>query len=192
MADTFVPVQNPLSTDTRLDAEGPLTVSGVSVVRERIQLAGTVDVALVGVLNVDPAATAYGLSIRDIPQERDVTYLASVGRTTTQTQADQTNWRYRGITVVLDVTAQSGGSITLEIDYKDPASGKYIALLTGAAVTTVSTTVYRVYPGMGVEPVGATTGTTSSADNLGKVWRIKVTANNGSSITYSVGYTLMP
>jgi hypothetical protein len=78
-----------------------------------------------------------------------------------------------------DVTASP--SVTLEIDAKDVASGKYIALLTGAAVVTVSTNVYLIYPTL-----------TAAANSIAQTvlpytWRIKVVANNANAGIYSVG-----
>jgi hypothetical protein len=114
----------------------------------------------------------------------NITVLASAARTTTQTQADQTNYNHRGILVVLDVTVPGTGSITVEIDGKDPVSGKYYALLTGAAVTTTTTNVYRVYPGL------TAAANATASDVLPRTWRVKVTHNNANSITYSVGAML--
>ena len=67
---------------------------------------------------------------------------------------------------------------------KDPVSGNYYTLLAGVAVTTVSTNVYRVGPGL-----------TAAANQVAnyrapRTWRVRVTANNGNSITYSVGYSV--
>jgi hypothetical protein len=115
----------------------------------------------------------------------NITVLASAARTTTQTQADQTNYNHRGIIVVLDVTNAGTGSVTLEIDGKDPVSGKYFALLTGAAVVSNSTNVYTVYPGNTV------TSNVSASTVLPRTWRVKVTAGNSNSATYSVGAMLI-
>lgn len=116
----------------------------------------------------------------------NITVLASASRTTTQTQSDQTNYNHKGIIVVLDMTvAGASPSVTLEIDGKDPVSGKYYAILTGAAVTTVTTNVYKVYPGV-------TTGANAAvSDVLPRTYRIKVTANNANAGTYSVGAMLI-
>jgi len=111
----------------------------------------------------------------------DLTLLASAAQTTTQTLADQANFAGKGIRVTLDVTVAGTGSITLEIDAKDPASGKYLALLTGAAVTTVSTNVYVIHPEL------TAAANSIAKDVLPHTWRVKVTANNANSITYSVG-----
>ena len=123
-----------------------------------------------------------------MPAPTENTYLTSASRTTTQTQADQTNTLFRGICVILDVTVNAGGSgsITLEIDAKDPTSGKYYSLLTGAAVVTVTTNTYTVYPS------AANTANVSASGVLPKTYRIKVTANNANPVTYTVGYNLLP
>lgn len=116
----------------------------------------------------------------------DGVYLASAARTTTQTQADQVNPGARGIAVTLDMTVVGTGSVTLEIDGKDPASGKYVALLSGAAVVSNVTNTYTIFPGATV------TANVSANAELWHTWRIKVTANNANPATYSVGYTLLP
>lgn len=116
----------------------------------------------------------------------DVSVLTSGARTTTQTQADQTNAYARGIAVTLDMTVVGTGSVTLAIQGKDAVSGKYVALLTGAAVITNSTNVYRVYPGL------TAAANATASDNLWRTWRVVVTANNANSATYSVGAVLLP
>ena len=117
----------------------------------------------------------------------NLSILTSSSRTTTQTQADQTTANgVRGIKVIVDVTVNgSGGSITPEIDFKDSVSGKYIALLTGAAITDTRTVVLTVYP-------GATAASNLTVnDILPHTWRVLVTANNANAVTYSVGAVLL-
>jgi hypothetical protein len=111
--------------------------------------------------------------------------LASAARTTTQTSSDISNLNERGIVVILDVTIAGTGSITLTIQGKDSTSGTYYTILTGSAVTTMSTNVYRIYPG--VTAVGAAT----VQDHLPALFRIIVTSNNPNAIEYSVGYSLL-
>jgi hypothetical protein len=122
---------------------------------------------------------------REYNNQDNIVILASAARTATQTGSDQTNFNAHGIIVVLDMTVVGTGSVTLEIDGKDPVSGKYFALLTGAAVTTNSTNVYTVYPGNTV------TTNVSASTVLPRTWRVKVTANNANSATYSVGAMLI-
>lgn len=118
-------------------------------------------------------------------QLSDITLIASAAFTTTQTTADQTNTMARGVRVVLDVTVVGTGSVTLEIDVKDGASGKYVAQLTGAAVITNSTNTYVVYPGL------TPSANAIVSDVLPHTWRVKVTANNANSVSYSVGASLL-
>lgn len=116
----------------------------------------------------------------------DGTAIASAAFTATQNSADLYNSDGRGVVVTLDVTAiVTAPSITLSIEGKDPASGKYYTLLSGAAVTTVSTNRYRVHPAI------TETANVDVADLVPFVWRVRIVHGNANSITYSVGYTLV-
>lgn len=119
------------------------------------------------------------------PPPFDLSLIASAAFAATQNTADQQNLTGRGLRVVLDVTVPGTGSITLTIQGKDPASGKYYTLLQGAAVTTLTTNVYEIYPGI--------TAVANQAANLSlpRVWRVLVTANNANPMTYSVGATVL-
>jgi hypothetical protein len=109
------------------------------------------------------------------------------GATTTQTLTDIQNVMCRGIVVVLDTTVIGTGSITVTINGKDPASGKYYLLLSGAAVITNTTNRYTVYP-TGIAAVANVT----AVDVIPEVVQIVVTANNANAATYTVGFTLVP
>lgn len=114
------------------------------------------------------------------------TLLASASRTTTQTSADIVTYNAKAITVVLDVTVVAASpSVTVTINGKDPASGKYYLLLSGAAVLTAVTNVYSIGPGI------AETSNVSTSKFLPRTIQIVVTANNANAGTYSVGYNLM-
>lgn len=115
----------------------------------------------------------------------ETTLLASAARTTTQTGADITNLSGNALMVVLDMTTVGTGSVTLTIEGKDSASGKYRTLLAGAAVTTNSTNLYKVGPTI------AAAANAIGQDYLPPVFRITVTANNANSATYSVGYAVV-
>lgn len=115
----------------------------------------------------------------------EVTLLASSARTTTQTSADIVNYNNVRLVVVLDVTSAGTGSITLSINGKDSASGKYYTILAGTAVTSNGTTRYRVGPDL------ASSANSIAQDYLPRVLQIVVTANNANSVTYSVGYCLV-
>ncbi|HWZ65626.1 MAG TPA: hypothetical protein VNX65_02390 [Patescibacteria group bacterium] len=105
--------------------------------------------------------------------------------TTTQTGTDQTNYNARGVIVTFDITAGTTLLLTLEIDYKDPVSGKYVALLTGVQQTAVGTTSLTIYPGNTVA------ANVSASTILPRTWRVKVTAGNANSATYTIGASLL-
>jgi len=86
---------------------------------------------------------------------------------------------------VLDVTAGSSLSLVLTLDGKDLNSGKFVNILTGAAVTGVSTNTYTVFPG-----ATAVTNLTVN-DIIARLFRIVVTAGNATSATYSLSYSLV-
>ncbi len=193
IAETYVPgvgfVALQGSTNTNTDGSSNQSSPGnfnlAQVGSIATQMAGSDAITAANLLIV--AHALYNGSTMD--QQRgnldNITVLASAARTTTQTQADQTNYNHRGIVVVLDMTTVGTGSVTLEIDGKDPVSGKYYALLTGAAVTTNVTNIYRVYPGL------TAAANATANDILPRTWRVKVTANNANSATYSVGAMLI-
>jgi|SRR5882762_532783 len=112
---------------------------------------------------------------------QSLTLITATAATTTQTGTDQTNVTGRGVIVVLDMTTVGTGSVTITIQGKDTASGKYFTLLAGVAVTTNSTNVYTVYPG------GPASANASANAPLPRTWRVLVTANNANPTTYTVG-----
>jgi len=69
---------------------------------------------------------------------------------------------------------------------RDRASGSYFVLLSGSAVTTVSSTRYLVHP----DHVAAANQV--ARDTLPETWRIKITANTGGAMTYTVGSSTLP
>ncbi len=109
---------------------------------------------------------------------------ASAARTTTQTSRDIVNPGFSWIDVTMDTTVFGTGSVTLTINYKDVASGKYILLLSGAAVVSTVTNTYTV------GPTSAVSANVSAARHLPDVLQIVCTANNANTQTYSVGYVL--
>lgn len=112
----------------------------------------------------------------------EATLLASAARTTTQTSADIINYNWKKLVVVLDMTVVGTGSVTVTIDGKDTASGKYYNILTGAAIVTNSTNRYRIGETL------AAAANSVAQDYIPRIIRIVVTANNANTATYSVGY----
>lgn len=114
------------------------------------------------------------------------TALASAARTATVSSADITNYNGHGLLVFFDCTASAvTPSITLKIQGKDPASGKYYTILESAAITGTATNVYRV------DPLLTAAANTIAKDLVPDTFRITMTHSDADSITYSVGYCLV-
>lgn len=112
--------------------------------------------------------------------------LTSSARTATTSSSDQINYNARGVYLVFDVAAVSGSpSLTLAVQVKDPASNKYIDILASAAVTSVSTTIFKLYPGI------TAAANIAASEALMRTWRVQVRHGTADSVTYSVGYSLI-
>ena len=109
--------------------------------------------------------------------------LVSAARTTTQTGSDHKNLVYRGLHLVVDLTAFSSGSLTPKVQGKD-GNGIYYDLLVGPAIAATGTTVLKVYPGL------TPSANAIANDFLPSVFRIILTVGDATSITYSVSYNL--
>lgn len=120
-----------------------------------------------------------------MPQSKEAILLPSAARTADPTVPDLQNVNGETLHVTLDVTVPGTGSITLTIQGKDPASGKYYTVLAGAAVTTQVTNIYKVGRGL------TAAANSVASDVVPKTFRIIVTHNNANAITYSVGYSLV-
>lgn len=96
------------------------------------------------------------------------------------------NAAWRGIKVVIDVTAgTSGFSITPTISGYDKTSGKTWTLLAGAAITGASTVILTVYPAL-----TAVTNVTAN-DVLPESFEVSMAVADAKSVTYSIGAHLL-
>ena len=109
----------------------------------------------------------------------------SEARTAT-TSKELKNSRHKGCHVIIDMTAVTAtGTVTPTIQGKDSVSGKYYTLLVGAAISTISTVVLRVYPDL-------TAAANLIADDIvPSDFRILMTHGNAVAMTYSVGVSLV-
>lgn len=117
--------------------------------------------------------------------------LASAARKVATTGPEMENRHCRGVIVTLDattVTAQA--SITLSLEFKDLASGKWEELFkASAAVTAQGTYSYMIHPNAGT--TAAHDITEISPWPLPRYWRVKVTPLDDKAVTYSVGYNYL-
>lgn len=110
---------------------------------------------------------------------------ASLARTATESK-ELKNSQHRGCHIVIDMTAVTAtGTVTPTIQGKDSVSGKYYTLLVGAAISTVSTVVLKVYPDL-------TAAANLVADDIvPSDFRVLMTHGNAVAMTYSVGVSLV-
>ena len=117
----------------------------------------------------------------------ETAYLASTPRTATPSTADRTNYNFRGLSILVDVTALADTpSVQITLEIKDTI-GNYITIWTAAAaITNVTGTgqyAYLIYP-----TAENTEGWTETvATVLGsRTYRVLLTHADADSITYSV------
>ena len=113
--------------------------------------------------------------------------LTAAGAGTTNSP-DQVNAGGRGVVVVADITAVAGTiAVTVAIQGKDAASGKYYTLLTSASLTGTGTTILTVYPGL----TAAANVTVTNV--LPRTWRVVVTSGAGitPAVTMTVGACIL-
>lgn len=92
-----------------------------------------------------------------------------------------------GLTVVIDVTAVSGAgaTVTVNVEGFDPASGKWVTLLTSAGLIAVATTPIIV------DPRVAPTANVAAQKPLFERMRIRpVKSGTTTTLSYSIGIIL--
>jgi hypothetical protein len=167
-----------------------LVWDGTSAWRRLAAFAQSSDAVSSGRFGVGVQAFGHRYNGTSFDRERgnvDGTAYASAARTATPTpMTDAVNYNGKGLWVVIDVTSvTSTPSVTFTIQGKDPVSGKYVDLLTSAAIATVSTVSLQIHPGL------TAAANTVANGILPRVWRIIATHGNSNSITYSVGYSMI-
>lgn len=90
------------------------------------------------------------------------------------------NNQWRGIHLIINLSAYSGGVITPVIQAYDTTSNTYYNLLTASQITTTGITVLRVYP-----ELPAVINQTAQ-DILPAIWRAVIQGQ--ATATYSVSY----
>ena len=94
-----------------------------------------------------------------------------------------------GAIFVLDVTAISASNVSLSVQVKDPASGKYITIATTATLAAPGTKSLLIYPNT---PTTGTGFDQSVPAPLPKTFRVVVNHAAALTATYSVGAILIP
>ena len=111
---------------------------------------------------------------------------ASAARTATPTAVNVSTIHAHSLRVILDATAVAATpSVVVTIDAVDSLSGKFVNLLTSAAITATGTTTLTI--ALGVTVAANVSASTPLGDNV----RITVTHGDADSITYSVSAHLI-
>lgn len=114
------------------------------------------------------------------------TLYASAARTATVTGDPQANMGHTGVKITVDLTVLAAAeTVTPKIDFQDPASGKWVTLLTGAAISGTGTVTLTIYPGVTVA------ANVAVSDALPATWRVVLTHSSTGAHTYSVGVNLL-
>lgn len=119
--------------------------------------------------------------------------LTSAARTTTcYSDAQMNDAGYRGILIFFDATVEvATASVTPTIEAYNPGSNEWETYLTATAVSAVGETSWFIYPA-GYDMTGTTGHTDEHVVPLPINWRLKMTASDTDSLTYSAGYNYIP
>lgn len=129
----------------------------------------------------------YGLS--QAPVFDMGTVLTGAAATVTQASPDINTLNFKGLTVILDVSAIGTASLTVLVQGKDASnSGNYWTLLLSSAITANGTTAHTLYPG--ITAATAPNGNTSVSNILPVYLKISVVAGNANPANYTVGAVL--
>jgi len=118
--------------------------------------------------------------------KQTLTVYESAARTATPAAVVLNTGNAPAIYVIVEVTAATATpSVVFTFDLWDPASGTAVNLLTSAAVTAVSSNIYKISPAL------TAAGNLIAAEHVPQNLKITATHGDADSITYSVGVHLI-
>lgn len=112
--------------------------------------------------------------------------LESAVRSAAVTTDPVRNKGYRGAHVIINITDDTGTSITPTIQGYNPTTDSWYDILVSTALNTTGTTVMKVYPGIAAVANGA------ASDFLPFLWRVSVAVGAADNLTYSIAANTMP
>lgn len=162
----------------------PLAIDIAQINDLPVQMAGTDGVTASNVLQVVNGR----FNGRTVDQDRNnldnITLISATNATTTQVSSMQINYNHRSVIVVFQTTAIGTGNLTLSIQGIEPVSNYTWTILSGTAVSTNTTTLYKITPNL------SAVANSIAQDLLPRSWQVTVTANNANAATYAV-YAIM-
>jgi hypothetical protein len=117
------------------------------------------------------------------PNQQVTIFPAAVQTATTVNSNDQQNASWKGLHLVVNVSAFTSGTYTVNLQGKD-AFGNYYTILSSTALAATGVVVLKVYPG---ETVAANL---SASDFLPAVWRVQLVGATTPNMTISVDANL--
>jgi hypothetical protein len=126
-------------------------------------------------------ATPFAGSLESGHGAADAILLNSAARTTLQTIDFAPGVTHTTLEVTTDITTYTSGGLTISIQAFDPASGKWITLLSSTDKQAAATSTLIVGP---LIPASANV---SAARSLAPRMRVAVAVDDATSITYSIG-----
>lgn len=177
--------------DIQVGARGAMLVQLTSAdsVNAVATLSAGADGAGTGINAITAAAIGFtfnGASLDRLRGNIDTAALVTLSAAAagTTNSSDQTNYNGRGVQIVVDITAATAMTLTVNIQGKDAASGKYYTILASAAFAATGTNQLTVYPG------AAVTANVSINQPLPRVWRVQAVVT-GTSVTATVGASVI-
>lgn len=110
----------------------------------------------------------------------ETTVLASASRTTLTNSPDQVNYNGRSLKVYVNISAYTAGGLTPKIQEKEPVSGAYRDVLTGAMMVATGLVCLQVGPHI------ALAANLVAQEYAPRTWRVVCTPLDATPITYSV------
>lgn len=112
------------------------------------------------------------------------TILASAARTAAQSVDVEHALVDAAVQIHIKVTAGSGFGITPSIRGKDPVTGDYYTLLTGAKIIATGSVTLKVGRGITVA------ANVAASDMVPAIFNVAMAVDDATSATYSIGYSL--
>jgi hypothetical protein len=118
---------------------------------------------------------------------KNVTLFDSKARTADENSASQNNYAYRGVQVMVNISAVTGsGAGTFTIQGYDELSGEWFTVLASASKTATGFFTLTAYPGI------TASSNVSASTVLPKTWRLAWDLTAGTGQTFSASATLLP
>jgi hypothetical protein len=116
------------------------------------------------------------------------TILASAAHTADSTSGpfDGVKGNYRGVLIVLDVTAATTGTVTINVQDKSGPADVWTTRLASSAITAVGTTLLLLHP------AAPDRANVSENTSLKYMWRVFADKSDATAKTYSITAYYLP